>query len=47
MRAACDLVSTLGGDVVQCVVLMELTFLDGRSKLSAGTKVKSFITYEE
>jgi adenine phosphoribosyltransferase len=33
MNAACNLVESLGGIVVQCNFLMELTFLKGREKL--------------
>jgi adenine phosphoribosyltransferase len=32
-RAACNLVEKLGGEIVQCNFIMELTFLDGRDKL--------------
>lgn len=32
-RAACSLVHKLGGEIVQCNFIMELSFLDGRSKL--------------
>jgi len=32
-KAVCELVERLGGEIVQCNFLMELTFLNGRSKL--------------
>lgn len=32
--AVCELVEKLGGEIVQCNFLMELTFLNGRDKLS-------------
>ena len=32
-KAVCELVEQLGGEVVQCNFLMELTFLNGREKL--------------
>lgn len=33
-RAVCDLVEQLGGEIVQCNFLMELSFLNGRDKIS-------------
>lgn len=33
MKACCDLVQRLGGDIVGCTVLIELTDLPGRAKL--------------
>lgn len=33
MKAACDLVETIGGEVVGCAFAIELGFLDGRAKL--------------
>lgn len=33
MHAACDLVSRLGGDVLECIVLIELAALEGRSRV--------------
>lgn len=44
-RAVCQLVEQLGGEVVACVFLAELTFLDGRSQL-AGYDVRSLVRYE-
>jgi adenine phosphoribosyltransferase len=44
-RAVCELVEKLGGEVVACSFLMELAFLDGRSRL-AGYDVESIIRYD-
>ncbi len=44
MKACCDLVSHLGGEIVGVAVLTELTFLSGREKV-APHKVHSVITY--
>lgn len=43
-RAMCDLVTALGGEVVQCNFLIELRFLEGRQKLD-GYPFKALITY--
>lgn len=43
-RAMCDLVQSLGGEVVQVNFLIELSFLKGRQKLN-GFALKSLITY--
>ncbi|MDT0646761.1 adenine phosphoribosyltransferase [Zunongwangia sp. F260] len=43
-RAACNLVERLGGKVVQCNFLIELSFLNGRNKI-AGFPVESLIQY--
>lgn len=43
-RAMCDLVQSLGGEVVQVNFLIELSFLKGREKLN-GFALKSLITY--
>lgn len=43
-RAAADLVERLGGDVVGLVCLIELEFLEGRSRLD-GLELKTFIRY--
>ncbi|HEX2105253.1 MAG TPA: adenine phosphoribosyltransferase [Solirubrobacteraceae bacterium] len=45
-RALCQLVEQLGGTVVGCQFLIELTFLNGRERL-AGYDVRSLITYDE
>lgn len=42
--AACKLVRELGGKVVECAFVVELAFLDGRSKIE-GTPVYSMISY--
>ena len=41
----CHLVERLGGEVVGCGFLVELAFLDGRSRL-AGHDVHALLTYE-
>lgn len=43
-KAACNLVERLGGEIIQCNFLIELSFLDGRKKLTPN-KVNSLITY--
>jgi len=43
-KAACNLVEKLGGEIIQCNFLIELSFLNGRDKL-AGVAVNSLITY--
>lgn len=43
-EAVCKLIEKLGGEVVQCNFLMELSFLKGREKLS-GYPVVSLIQY--
>lgn len=43
-RALCDLVADLGGEVVQCNFLVELSFLNGRDKLGQ-VPLKSLIVY--
>lgn len=43
-RAMCDLVQSLGGEVVQINFLIELGFLNGRQKLN-GFPLRSLITY--
>ena len=42
--AACKLVEQLGGEVVQCNFLLELTFLNGKSKLK-GYPMNSLLLY--
>jgi adenine phosphoribosyltransferase len=44
MAAACSLVEAVGGAVVGCAFLIELSFLNGRTPL-AGRDVFSLITY--
>lgn len=43
-RAVCELVERLGGEIVQCNFLIELTFLNGRSKLN-GKDIFAAIRY--
>ncbi|MGQ2985432.1 adenine phosphoribosyltransferase [Flavobacterium sp.] len=43
-KAVCQLVEKLGGEIVQCNFLMELSFLNGRDKL-AGHEVYSPLVY--
>ena len=43
-RAVCELVERLGGEIVQCNFLIELTFLNGRSKLD-GKAIFAAIAY--
>jgi len=43
-KAVCNLVEELGGEIVQCNFLMELSFLNGRSKLN-GFNTKAVVTY--
>lgn len=43
-KAVCKLVEQLGGEVVQCNFLIELTFLEGAEKLN-GYPIKSLLQY--
>jgi len=43
-KAVCELVERLGGVIVQCNFLMEITFLNGREKI-AGNEIFAAITY--
>jgi len=43
-RALCELIETVGGSVAACMFLLELGFLDGRSRLS-GYDVRALIEY--
>ena len=43
-EAVCELVKKLGGEIVQCNFLMELSFLNGREKIK-GNPFFSAITY--
>lgn len=45
MEAASRLIEKCGGQVAECLAVIELVGLNGRSKL-AGTKVHSFIQYD-
>jgi adenine phosphoribosyltransferase len=43
-NAACKLIENLGGEIVQCNFLIELTFLKGATKIN-GYAVKSLLKY--
>jgi adenine phosphoribosyltransferase len=43
-KAVCELVEKLGGEIVQCNFLMELSFLSGREKIK-GNEIFAAITY--
>lgn len=43
-KAACNLIENLGGEIVQCNFLIELTFLNGIQKI-ANQKVESLLKY--
>jgi len=45
MKACCDLIDKLGGDIVGVTVLIELTFLPGREKLSPYDNVHAVVRY--
>ena len=42
-KAVCELVEELGGNLIQCSFIMELSFLGGKNKLT--TPIASLITY--
>lgn len=44
MTAAVQLIQSAGADVIECLVIMELTSLKGRDKV--GVPVYSFIKYD-
>lgn len=44
MATAVQLVKSVGADVIECLVIMELTLLNGRDKV--GVPVHSFIQYD-
>ena len=44
-RALCDLVANLGGEIVGCAFLVELSFLSGRRRLSPH-RVEALIEYD-
>lgn len=46
LQASTKLVELFGGKVEECLLLLELTCLDGRKKLN-GVKVHSFIQYDD
>ena len=43
-KAVCELVEQLGGIIVQCNFIMELTFLNGREKLGSN-EIFAALTY--
>ena len=43
-KAVCELLERLGGVIVQCNFLMEITFLNGREKI-AGNEIFAAMTY--
>ncbi|MFI4859401.1 MAG: adenine phosphoribosyltransferase [Phycisphaerales bacterium JB063] len=45
MRACCDLVRKMGGEIAGITVLIELTFLHGKSKLGPDADVHAVLTY--
>ena len=45
MAAVVDMVQQMGGDLVECCFMTELTFLHGRQKLPKG-KVRSLISFD-
>jgi adenine phosphoribosyltransferase len=44
-RGAADLIRRLGGEVIECAFVVELTFLDGR-KLLPGCPIHSLVQYD-
>lgn len=44
MAAAVQLIKSVGADVIECLVIMELTLLKGRDKL--GVPIHSLIQYD-
>ena len=46
MAASCHMVEELGGEIVSCLFLIELAFLNGRSKLQ-NYPVHSLLVYDE
>ncbi len=45
MKACCDLIDRMGGQILGVTVLIELTFLNGRSRLKPYDSVHSAIKY--
>jgi len=43
-NAACELVEKVGGEVVECAFIIELSFLNGRERLP-GRPIHSIVTY--
>ena len=46
MKACCDLIDKLGGEIVGLTVLIELNFLKGRQKLTPYDDIHAVINYE-
>ncbi len=46
MKACCDLINQLGGEIVGVTVLIELTFLKGRDKLRPHDRVHAVLNYD-
>ena len=44
MKACCDLITQLGGDIVGSTVLIELPFLEGRKRLVPFDEVHAVLT---
>ena len=42
MKAGCELIEEIGGEIAGCAFVVELSFLDGRQKL-AGYDIHSLI----
>jgi len=45
-RAGCDLLNKLGGDIIECVFILELSFLNGREKIG-DYPAYSMLKYDE
>lgn len=43
-KAVCELIESLGGEIVQCNFLMQLSFLNGKDKIT-GYKITSLLQY--
>ncbi|MEZ6192378.1 MAG: adenine phosphoribosyltransferase [Phycisphaerales bacterium] len=46
MKASCDLIDKMGGDIVGISVLIELSFLPGRKLVSGHGNVHAVLTYD-
>jgi adenine phosphoribosyltransferase len=46
MKASCDLIDRMGGDIVGITVLIELAFLPGRKAVEAHGAVHAVLTYD-
>jgi adenine phosphoribosyltransferase len=47
MKASCDLVDKMGGDIVGITVLIELGFLPGRALVSGHSEVHAVLKYDD